>query len=229
MSDFDYARDKVLMGAKREEILSGKEKTLTAYHEAGHTLLGWLLPGADHLHKVSIIPRGRALGVTHFLPEEDRVNISESSLQTFLLIDMGGRAAEKLVFNEYSAGAESDLNHATHLARRMVTHWGMSELLGPVTFRDSEEHPFLGREIAEPRRFSEHTAQLIDEEVSRILRAASDRASRDAHAASRQARMPGQGVGNRRDARRRGDREAPRPPGLEDRRSGRQRRQAVAS
>ena len=177
MSDFDYARDKVLMGAKREEVLSGKEKSLTAYHEAGHTLIGWLLPGADHLHKVSIIPRGRALGVTHFLPEEDRVNINESSLQTFLLIDMGGRAAEKLVFNEFSAGAESDLNHATQLARRMVTHWGMSERLGPVTFRDSEDHPFLGREIAEPRRFSEHTAQLIDEEVSRILRASSDRAT----------------------------------------------------
>ena len=89
---------------------------------------------------------------------------------------MGGRAAEKLVFDEFSAGAENDLNHATHIARRMVTHWGMSERLGPVAFRDSEEHPFLGREIAEPRRFSEHTAQLIDEEVSRILRAASDRA-----------------------------------------------------
>jgi cell division protease FtsH len=176
MSDFDYARDKVLMGAKREEILSGKEKTNTAYHEAGHTLLGWLLPGADHLHKVSIIPRGRSLGVTHFLPEEDRVNINESSLQTLLLIHMGGRAAEKLVFNEFSAGAESDLNNATHLARRMVTHWGMSERLGPVTFRDSEDHPFLGREIAEPRRFSEHTAQLIDEEVSRILRGSFDRA-----------------------------------------------------
>ena len=176
MSDFDYARDKVLMGAKREDILSGKEKTNTAYHEAGHTLLGWLLPGADHLHKVSIIPRGRSLGVTHFLPEEDRVNINESSLQTLLLIHMGGRAAEKLVFNEFSAGAESDLNNATHLARRMVTHWGMSERLGPVTFRDSEDHPFLGREIAEPRRFSEHTAQLIDEEVSRILRGSFDRA-----------------------------------------------------
>jgi cell division protease FtsH len=176
MSDFDYARDKVLMGAKREEVLTGKEKSLTAYHEAGHTLLAWLLPGADRVHKVSIIPRGRALGVTLFLPEEDRVNISESSLQIFLLIDMGGRAAEKLVFNEFSAGAESDLNHATHLARRMVTHWGMSERLGPVTFRDSEEQPFLGREIAEPRRFSEHTAQVIDEEVSRILRGAFERA-----------------------------------------------------
>ncbi|MEI8373476.1 MAG: ATP-dependent zinc metalloprotease FtsH [Planctomycetota bacterium] len=177
MSDFDYARDKVLMGAKREEILTGKEKSITAYHEAGHTLLAWLLPGADRVHKVSIIPRGRALGMTLFLPDEERLNISESSIQTFLLIDMGGRAAEKLVFDEFSAGAENDLNHATHLARRMVTHWGMSERLGPVTFRDSEEHPFLGREIAEPRRFSEHTARLIDEEVSRILHAASDRAT----------------------------------------------------
>jgi cell division protease FtsH len=176
MSDFDYARDKVLMGAKREEILSGKEKTNTAYHEAGHTLLAWLEPGADRLHKVSIIPRGRSLGVTQLLPEEDRVNVSESQLQTHLLIAMGGRAAEKLAFDELSAGAESDLERATHLARRMVTHWGMSERLGPVAFRDSEEHPFLGREIAEPRRFSEHTAQLIDEEVSRILRTASDRA-----------------------------------------------------
>ncbi len=176
MSDFDYARDKVLMGAKREEILTGKEKSITAYHEAGHTLLAWLLPGADRVHKVSIIPRGRALGVTLFLPEDDRLNISESTLQNFLLIDMGGRAAEKLVFDEFSAGAENDLNHATHLARRMVTHWGMSERLGPVTFRDSEDHPFLGREIAEQQRFSEHTAQLIDEEVSRILRASDDRA-----------------------------------------------------
>ena len=183
------------------------------------------MPGADHVHKVSIIPRGRALGVTHFLPEEDRVNISESSLQTFLLIDMGGRAAEKLVFDEFSAGAESDLNHATHLARRMVTHWGMSERLGPVTFRDSEDHPFLGREIAEPRRFSEHTAQLIDEEVSRILRAASDRALEMLTQHREQARKPGQGVGSGRNARRRGDRETARRSGLEDCRSGRQQRQ----
>ena len=106
------------------------------------------------------------------LPEEDRVNICESELHTRLLFALGGRAAEKLVFDEFSAGAEDDLNRATQIARRMVTHWGMSERLGPVAFRDSEEHPFLGREIAEPRRFSEHTAQVIDEEVSRILRAA---------------------------------------------------------
>lgn len=177
MADFEYARDKVLMGSKREEILSGKEKSMTAYHESGHTLLAWIVPGIDRVHKVSIIPRGRALGVTQLLPEEDRVNISESELRTRLLFLLGGRAAEKLVFDEYSAGAEDDLNKATQLARRMITHWGMSERLGPVAFRDSEDHPFLGREMAEPRRFSEHTAQVIDEEVSKLLRDASDKAT----------------------------------------------------
>ena len=177
MSDFEYARDKVLMGSKREEVLVGREKSMTAYHEAGHTLLAWLTPGVDRVHKVSIIPRGRALGATHMVPEEDRMNISQSELQTRLLFLLGGRAAEKLVFGEYSAGAEDDLNKATQLARRMVTHWGMSERLGPVAFRDSEDHPFLGREMAEPRRFSEHTAQVIDEEVSRLLREAAEKAA----------------------------------------------------
>jgi cell division protease FtsH len=176
MSDFDYARDKVLMGSKREEVLKPKEKAITAYHEAGHTLLAWLEPEADRVHKVSIIPRGRALGVTLVMPDEDRVNISESGLRAILLISMGGRAAEKIVFNEFSAGAENDLDRAMNIARRMVTHWGMSDRLGPVAFRDSEDHPFLGREITEPRRFSEHTAQVIDEEVSRILRTSYERA-----------------------------------------------------
>jgi cell division protease FtsH len=169
MEDFEYARDKVLMGAKREEVLTGKEKTMTAYHEAGHAVLAWLLPGIDRLHKVTIIPRGRALGVTQLLPEEDRLNISQSELKSRLIFMLGGRAAEKAVFGEYTAGAESDLAGATKLARRMVAHWGMSERLGPVAFRTSEEHPFLGKEIYEQREFSEHTAQVIDEEVSRIL------------------------------------------------------------
>lgn len=176
MADFEYARDKVLMGSKREEVLSDEEKSMTAYHESGHALLAWIVPGTDRLHKVSIVPRGRSLGATQLLPEEDRVNISENELHTRLMFLLGGRAAEKLVFNQYSAGAEDDLNRATQLARRMVTHWGMSERLGPVAFRDVEDHPFLGREIAEPRRFSEHTAQMIDEEVSRLLRDASEKA-----------------------------------------------------
>jgi cell division protease FtsH len=176
MSDFEYARDKVLMGSKREEILTGREKLMTAYHEAGHVLLVWLVAGGDRVHKVSIIPRGRSLGATQLLPEEDRVNISESELHTRLSFLMGGRAAEKLEFDEFSAGAEDDLKKATQLARRMITHWGMSERLGPVAYRSGEEHPFLGREMAAPREFSEHTAQVIDEEVARILHAAEDRA-----------------------------------------------------
>jgi cell division protease FtsH len=178
MDDFEYARDKVLMGPKREEVLTGKEKTMTAYHEAGHALLAWILPSIDRLHKVTIIPRGRALGVTQLLPEEDRMSISETELRSRLIFALGGRAAEKLIFGEYTAGAESDLAHVTKLARRMVAHWGMSERLGPVAYRTSEEHPFLGREIHEQREFSEHTAQVIDEEVSRILHDAADQALR---------------------------------------------------
>ncbi|MDH3718129.1 MAG: ATP-dependent zinc metalloprotease FtsH [Planctomycetota bacterium] len=169
MEDFEHARDKVIMGAKREEVLSGKEKDMTAFHEAGHALLAWLVPGNDRLHKVTIIPRGRALGVTQLLPEEDRLNISESDLLARLVFIMGGRAAEKLVYDEYSAGAENDLSQATTLARRMVAHWGMSDKVGPVAYHLSEEHPFLGREIHEQRQFSEHTQQLIDEEVARLL------------------------------------------------------------
>jgi cell division protease FtsH len=174
--DFEHAHDKVLMGAKREEVLTGVEKSMTAYHESGHTLLAWVLPHADRVHKVSIIPRGRSLGATQLLPEEDRVNISESELHVRLTYLLGGRAAEKLIFNEYSAGAEDDLKRATQLARRMVSHWGMSERLGPVAFRAGDEHPFLGKEMSEPREFSEHTAQVIDEEIGRILSTASERA-----------------------------------------------------
>jgi cell division protease FtsH len=177
MHDFEFARDKVLMGPKREEVLSNKEKKMTAYHEAGHALLAWILPGADRLHKVTIIPRGRALGVTQLVPEEDRLNIGERDLHSRLVFMLGGRAAEKLVFNEYSAGAENDLTQVTKIARRMVTAWGMSERLGPVAYRTSEEHPFLGKEFHEQRDFSEHTAQVIDEEVARILHGAADRAS----------------------------------------------------
>jgi cell division protease FtsH len=176
MDDFEYARDRVLMGPKREEVLSQKEKNMTAYHEAGHALLAWLMPSVERVHKVTIIPRGRALGVTQLLPDEDRLSIGESDIHTRLAFIMGGRAAEKLVFNELTAGAENDLLQATKLARRMVTAWGMSDRLGPVAYRTTEEHPFLGREIHEQREFSEHTAQLVDEEISQILHAASDKA-----------------------------------------------------
>ena len=177
-SEFDFARDKVLMGPKREEVLVGREKRMTAYHEAGHALAAWLLPGVDKLHKVTIIPRGRALGVTQLVPEEDRMNIGESDLTNRLVFILAGRAAEKLVFGEYSAGAENDLVQATRLARRMVAHWGMSEKVGPVACHVSNDHPFLGRDVYEQREFSENTARIIDDEVSRILHDAADRAAR---------------------------------------------------
>jgi cell division protease FtsH len=177
-SDFDYARDKVLMGPKREEVLAGREKKMTAYHEAGHALGAWLLPGVDKLHKVTIIPRGRALGVTQLVPEEDRMNIGESDLHNRLVFILAGRAAEKLVFGEYSAGAENDLMQATRIARKMVAHWGMSERVGPVACATSNEHPFLGRDVYEQREFSEATARIIDEEVSRLLSEAAERATK---------------------------------------------------
>ena len=142
MADFDYARDKVLMGAKREEVLSDQEKEKTAYHEAGHTLSAWKSPGAHRVHKVTIIPRGRTLGVTHTVPSEDRLSVAEHELRDHLVVMLGGRAAEKLIYQETTAGAENDLERATGMARRMVTHWGMSERLGPVSYKISEEDPF---------------------------------------------------------------------------------------
>jgi cell division protease FtsH len=179
MSDFEYARDKVLMGAAREDVLTDEEKRITAYHEAGHALLAWYTPGCDRVHKVTILPRGRALGVTQLVPEEERYNISQPDLQARLAMLMAGRAAEKLQFDQFSAGAENDLQEATRLARRMVTHWGMSERLGPVAYHVSDENPFLGREIAQhERQFSEYTAQVIDEEVAKFLHTAEDLAKR---------------------------------------------------
>lgn len=176
-ADFDYARDKVLMGAKREEVLSEKEKEKTAYHEAGHTLAAWFLKGAQRVHKVTIIPRGRALGVTQIVPTEDRVSASESELNDQLVVLLAGRAAEKMIYDEISVGAENDLERATDVARRMVTHWGMSPKLGPVSYKTSDEDPFLGREIHQQRKFSEHTQEMIDGEVARVLHTAGMRAT----------------------------------------------------
>ena len=176
MADFEYARDKVLMGAKREEVMQEKEKEKTAYHEAGHTLLAWTLPGTHRVHKVTIVPRGRALGVTQTLPSEDRMNHSEPELRDNLAFMLGGRAAEKLIYNETSVGAENDLERATSIARRMVMSWGMSDKLGPVSYKISDDDPFLGREIHQQRQFSEATLEMIDAEVARLLHEAADRA-----------------------------------------------------
>ncbi len=174
--DFEYARDKVIMGPKREEILNEREREMTAYHEAGHALLAWRLSEVDIVRKVTIIPRGRALGVTQLMPVEENYSIGEKRLHSQLAFIMGGRAAEKLVFDEFTAGAENDLQQATSLARRMVGHWGMSDAIGPVAFRQQEENPFLGKELHDSREFSEETARIIDQEVQKFLMRAQDKA-----------------------------------------------------
>ena len=173
MEDFYYAHDKVLMGAKREEVLTPKEKARTAYHEAGHTLAAWNLKGANPVHKVTIIPRGRALGVTQMVPDEDRMNMSEHEIFDHLIVLLSGRAAETLIYAELTVGAENDLERATSMARRMVTHWGMSDKLGPVSYKMSDDDPFLGGQMHKSRQFSEHTMEVIDEEVHLILERAS--------------------------------------------------------
>jgi cell division protease FtsH len=174
--DFERAADRVLMGPKREEVLTAEGKRRTAYHEAGHALVAWLEPEADPPQKVSIIPRGRALGVTFNMPEEERYHLGMDYYKAQLAVTMGGRAADRLVYHQPFSGHENDLKQATRLARYMVTHWGMSERLGPMAFRVGEEHVFLGKEIQEPRDFSEGIAQVIDDEVQRILREADEHA-----------------------------------------------------
>jgi cell division protease FtsH len=167
--DFEQSRDKVIMGLEREEIINEREKLAIARHEAGHALLAKLIPGVDPLQKVTIVPRGHALGATEQIPVEDQHNLSRSYLLNRVAIMLGGRIAEKLIYHDITTGAGDDLKKATSIVRRMVTQWGMSDHLGPVTFSQGEEHPFLGRDLAQPKDFSEHTARIIDEEVERIL------------------------------------------------------------
>jgi cell division protease FtsH len=174
MEDFLQARDKVVLGAERRIVLQGEEKRIIAYHEAGHALAASLLPHADPPEKVTIVPRGRALGATEQLPQEERHNLQESYLRDRLGVALAGRAAESIVFNETSSGAEQDLKQATTIARRMMTQWGMSPTLGPVAFRHGEEQVFLGREIGQPRDFSESTARIIDEELRKLLRSVAE-------------------------------------------------------
>ena len=177
MSDFEFAKDKVLMGVERKSmIISESEKKNTAYHEAGHALVAKLTPGTDPIHKVSIIPRGRALGVTQQLPIDDKYTYSKDYLLQTLAVFLGGRAAEELALKHMTTGAGNDLERATDLARRMVTEWGMSEKLGPLTFGKKEEQVFLGRDIAKHKDYSEKTAEDIDEEVKRIVIEAYERA-----------------------------------------------------
>ncbi len=170
MYDFEQAKDKVLMGVERKSlVISPKEKEMTAYHEMGHALVRYFIPNADKVHKVTIIPRGRALGVTTFLPNEDQHSLTKDYIETQIITLLAGRAAEKIVFGNLTTGAANDLQRATQLARKMVCDWGMSEEIGPITFAHQHEEVFLGRDISQPRDHSELTAQLIDSEVRKIL------------------------------------------------------------
>ncbi len=166
---FNKAVDKIRMGPEREDFISENDKKIIAYHEAGHALMAKLLKGADPLNKVTIIPHGQALGVTEQIPEEDRRNLSRNYLLNHITILMGGRVAEKIVFDDISSGGGSDLKHATDMARRMVCQWGMSDKIGPVTFPLGEKHPFLGKEISAPKNYSDETAHHIDQEIKSII------------------------------------------------------------
>ena len=177
MLDFEEAKDKVMMGKERRSmILSDEEKKTTAYHEAGHTLVAKFLPGTDPIHKVSIIPRGRALGVTMQLPVDDRHTYSKTYLQNNLAVLFGGRAAEEIVFNSITTGAGNDIERATAMAKRMVCEWGMSEEFGPMALGKKDDEVFLGRDMAHIKDYSDETAKLIDLEVKRILGDAYNRA-----------------------------------------------------
>jgi cell division protease FtsH len=179
MDDFEEAKDKIMMGMERKSMLiSEEEKKTTAYHESGHVLVAKLIPGTDPVHKVTIIPRGRALGVTAYLPIDEKHNYSKDYLEGMLAQLLGGRVAEKLVFDQLTTGAGNDIERATGLARKMVCEWGMSSELGPITFGKKDQEIFLGREISQHRDYSEDTAIAIDKEVRRIVREAQDRAEK---------------------------------------------------
>jgi len=178
MTHLEEAKDKILMGGERKMVISDIEKQITAYHEAGHTLLALLLPGTDPIHKVTIIPHGMALGVTQQLPEDDRYYYPRSYLENRICVALGGRAAERLVFGEVSTGAQNDLKIVSDLAEKMVCQWGMSEKVGPVVFSRGEENPFLGRKLAEEKGFSDEMAWMIDQEITAIIRQGEERADR---------------------------------------------------
>jgi len=179
MSDLESAKDKVMMGAERRSmVMTDEEKRNTAYHEAGHALVARLVPGADPVHKVTIIPRGRALGVTQQIPESDKYTYSKENMLARITVLLGGRASEELIFDQMTTGAGNDIERSTELARKMICEWGMSDKLGPVTFGKKEEQIFLGREISQHRDYSEATAVEIDSEVRRVVNECHDEARR---------------------------------------------------
>jgi len=179
MVDFEYAKDKVLMGTERKSmVISDTEKKNTAYHEAGHALIAKLIPGSDPIHKVTIIPRGRALGLTQQLPIDEKHTYPRHFLINNIAILLGGRAAEELVLNDFTTGAGNDIERATDLARKMVCEWGMSDEMGPLTYGKKDEQIFLGKELATHKDYSEETAKRIDKEVSKIVLESYERAKK---------------------------------------------------
>ena len=180
MADFEEAKDKVMLGVERKSlVMREEERRLTAYHEAGHAVCALMVKGNDPLHKVTIIPRGRALGLAFTLPEDDRVSVTREQIEARLAMAYGGRAAEEIVFgrDRVTTGAASDIQHATAIARRYVTQWGLSDAIGPILVGEHEQEVFLGREIMSRREVSQETAQLVDAEVKRVIDAAYSRAS----------------------------------------------------
>ncbi len=175
--DFEFAKDKVMMGTERRSmVISEEEKRVTAYHESGHAMAAFLVPGSDPVHKVTIIPRGRALGVTQQLPNEDKYTISKEKAENDMVMLLGGRAAEEISLSTRTSGSGNDLERATELARKMVCEWGMSEEMGPVTFGEKDEEIFLGKELASKKSYSEKTAEKIDTEIKKIVSKAYERA-----------------------------------------------------
>jgi cell division protease FtsH len=170
MSDFEFAKDKVLMGTERRSmVISDEEKRNTSYHETGHVLVARMIPGTDPIHKVTIIPRGRALGLTQQLPIDEKHTYPREYLENNIAILLGGRAAEEIILHDFTTGAGNDIERATNLARKMVCEWGMSDKMGPLSYGKKEEQIFLGREFATHKDYSEETAKNIDLEVVSIV------------------------------------------------------------
>ena len=181
MLEFENAKDKVLMGAERRSmVMTQKEKELTAYHEAGHALVGVFTPGNDPLHKVTIIPRGRALGVTMNLPERDRYSETKTEMKAKIAMMFGGRAAEEIIFGKdhVTSGASNDILQATNKARSMVVEWGMSDKLGPLKYTENEEEVFLGKSVSQRKTMSDETAKIIDEEIKVLVEAGESHAKK---------------------------------------------------
>jgi cell division protease FtsH len=177
MIDFEESKDKVYMGLERKsKVIKEEDRKVTAYHEGGHALVARFLPETDAVNKITIVPRGRAAGITWFLPEERDFKFKDQ-LESELAVAFGGRAAEDIIFNRISTGAANDIKQATVLAQQMIRTWGMSEVLGPLSYAKGEEQVFLGREIAQHRDYSEATAQKIDEEIIKLIKEAYQRAT----------------------------------------------------